>query len=384
MKKTYLFTPGPTQVPPEVTLAEAKPMIHHRTSEFSNIFTKVTDGLKYIFQTKNGEVFTFASSGTGGMEACVVNTLLQGDKVAVVKGGKFGERWAEICEAYGVEVIPVDIEYGKAVNPDLLDYLLKKERDVKAVFVTQCETSTGVVDDIERIAKVVKGHSVLLIVDAITGIGVHPLMMDDWGIDIAVAGSQKGCMLPPGLAFVCVAQSAWDAIEKSKLPKYYWDFKKMRKSLGNKTTPFTPAISLITAAGKALDMIKEEGIENVWKRHARLAHATREGIKALGLELFAGEASSNVLTAVKSPEDIDINSAIKRLRDETGVTITGGQEELKGKIFRIGHMGYVNDFDIILAISAVEKCLYENGYKIELGKGVSKVQEVLVSCNKFP
>ncbi len=382
MKKTYLFTPGPTQVPPEVTLAEAKPLIHHRTSEFSNIFAKVTDGLKYIFQTKNGEVFTFASSGTGGMEACVVNTLSQGDKVAVVKGGKFGERWAEICEAYGVEVIPVDIEYGKAVKPDLLDYLLKKERDVKAVFVTQCETSTGVVDDIERIAKVVKGHNVLLIVDAITGIGVHPLMMDDWGIDIAVAGSQKGCMLPPGLAFVCVAQSAWEAIEKSKLPKYYWDFKKMRKSLGNKTTPFTPAISLITAAGKALDMIKEEGIENVWKRHARLAHATREGIKALGLELFAGEASSNVLTAVKSPEGIDINSAIKKLRDETGVTITGGQEELKGKIFRIGHMGYVNDFDIILAISAVEKCLYENGYKIELGKGVSKVQEVLVSCKK--
>ncbi len=382
MKKTHLFTPGPTQVPPEVTLAEAKPLIHHRTSEFSNIFAKVTDGLKYIFQTKNGEVFIFASSGTGGMEACVVNTLSQGDKVVVVKGGKFGERWAEICEAYGVEVIPVDIEYGKAVKPDLLDYLLKKERDVKAVFITQCETSTGVVDDIERIAKVVKGHSVLLIVDAITGIGVHPLMMDDWGIDIAVAGSQKGCMLPPGLAFVCVAQSAWDAIEKSILPKYYWDFKKMRKSLSNKTTPFTPAISLITAAGKALDMIKEEGIENVWKRHARLAHATREGIKSLGLELFAGEASSNVLTAVKSPEGIDISSAIKRLRDETGVTITGGQEELKGKIFRIGHMGYVNDFDIILAISAVEKCLYENGYKIELGKGVSKVQEVLVSCKK--
>jgi aspartate aminotransferase-like enzyme len=223
---------------------------------------------------------------------------------------------------------------------------------------------------------------VLLIVDAITGIGVHPLMMDDWGIDIAVAGSQKGCMLPPGLAFVCVAQSAWEAIEKSKLPKYYWDFKKMRKSLGNKTTPFTPAISLITAASKALDMIKEEGIENVWKRHARLAHAMREGIKALGLEIFAGEASSNVLTAVKSPEGIDISSAIKKLRDETGVTITGGQEELKGKIFRIGHMGYVNDFDIILAISAVEKCLYEGGYKIELGVGVSKVQEVLVSCKK--
>ena len=382
MKKTYLFTPGPTQVPPDVTLAEAKPLIHHRTSEFSNIFAKVTDDLKYIFQTKKGEVFTFAASGTGGMEACVVNTLSQGDKAVVARGGKFGERWAEICDAYGADVIPIDIEYGKAVKPDLLDYVLKKEKDVRAVFVTQCETSTGVVHNIEAIAKIAKRHNILLVVDAITGIGVHQLMMDDWGIDIAVAGSQKGCMLPPGLAFVCVAQSTWDAIEKSRLPKYYWDFKKMRKSLGNKTTPFTPAITLITAACKALNMIKEEGVENVWKRHARLAHATREGIKALGLELFAGDASSNVLTAVISPDGVDISSAIKKLRDETGVTITGGQEELKGKIFRIGHMGYVNEFDIILAISAVEKCLYENGCKIELGKGVSKVQEVLIKTGK--
>ena len=382
MKKTHLFTPGPTQVPPEVTLAEAKPLIHHRTSEFSDIFANVSENLKYIFQTKVGEVYTFAASGTGGMEACVVNALSQGDKAVVVRGGKFGERWAEICEAYGVSVIPIDIENGKAVKPDLLDYALKKEKDVKAVFVTQSETSTGVVHDIESIAKVVKGHNVLLVVDAITGIGVHPLMMDDWGIDIAVTGSQKGCMLPPGLAFVCVAQSAWEAIEKSKLPKYYWDFKKMRKSLNNKTTAFTPAISLITAASKALDMVREEGIENVRKRHARLAHAMREGMKALGLELFAGDASSNVLTAVKSPEGIDISSAIKKLRDETGVTITGGQAELKDKIFRVGHMGYVNDFDIILAISAVEKCLYEGGYKIELGKGVSKVQEVLMKTGK--
>ncbi len=378
MKKTYLFTPGPTQIPPDVTLAEAKQMIHHRTSEFSEIFANVSEDLKYIFQTKDGKVFTFAASGTGGMEACVANALSQGDKAIVVKGGKFGERWAEICEAYGVDVIPIDIEYGKAVKPDLLDYALRKEKEARAVFVTQCETSTGVVHDIEGIAKAVKSHNALLIIDAITGIGVHPLMMDDWGIDIAVAGSQKGCMLPPGLAFVCVAPSAWESIEKARLPKYYWDFKKMRKSLGNKTTPFTPAISLIMAAGKALDMIKKEGIENVWSRHARLAHATREGIKALGLELFAGDASSNVLTAVKSPEGFDINSAIKKLRDESGVTITGGQEELKGKIFRIGHMGYVNEFDIIVAISAVEKCLHENGYKIELGKGVSKVQEILM------
>ena len=378
MKKTYLFTPGPTQIPPDVVLAEASPMIHHRTSEFSEIFANVSEDLKYIFQTKDGEVFTFASSGTGGMEACVVNALSQGDKAVVVRGGKFGERWAEICEAFGVSVIPIDVESGKAVNPDLLDNVIKKEKDIKVVFVTLSETSTGVVHDIEGIAKVVKGHNLLLVVDAISGIGVHPLMMDDWGIDIAVTGSQKGCMLPPGLAFVCVAQSAWESIEKSDLPKYYWSFKKMQKALKNKTTAYTPAISLIMAAGKALSMIRDEGIENVWSRHARLAHATREGIKALGLELFAGDASSNVLTSVKAPEGINIDSAIKKLRDETGVTITGGQDELKGKIFRIGHMGYVNEFDIVLAISAVEKILHENGYKIEFGKGVSRVQEILM------
>jgi aspartate aminotransferase-like enzyme len=378
MKKTYLFTPGPTQIPPDVVLAEASPMIHHRTSEFSEIFSNVSEDLKYIFQTREGEVFTFASSGTGGMEACVVNSLSQGDKAVVVRGGKFGERWAQICETFGVNVVPVDVENGKAVDPGILDETIKKEDDVKAVFVTLSETSTGVVHDIEGIAKVVKGHNLLLVVDAISGIGVHPLMMDDWGIDIAVTGSQKGCMLPPGLAFVCVAQSAWESIEKSDLPKYYWSFKKMQKALKNKTTAYTPAITLIMAASKALSMIREEGIENVWSRHARLAHATREGIKALGLELFAGDASSNVLTSVIAPEGINIDSAIKKLRDETGVTITGGQDELKGKMFRIGHMGYVNEFDIVLAISAVEKCLHENGYKIELGKGVSKVQEILV------
>jgi len=378
MKKTYLFTPGPTQIPPDVVLAEASPMIHHRTSEFSEIFSNVSEDLKYIFRTREGEVFTFASSGTGGMEACVVNALSQGDKAVVVRGGKFGERWAQICETFGVNVVPVDVENGKAVDPGVLDDTIKKENDVKAVFVTLSETSTGVVHNIEGIAKVVKGHNLLLVVDAISGIGVHPLMMDDWGIDIAVTGSQKGCMLPPGLAFVCVAQSAWESIEKADLPKYYWSFKKMQKALSNKTTAYTPAITLIMAAGKALSMIREEGIENVWSRHARLADATREGIKALGLELFAGDASGNVLTSVKSPEGINIDSAIKKLRDETGVTITGGQDELKGKIFRIGHMGYVNEFDIVLAISAVEKILHENGYKIELGKGVSKVQEILV------
>jgi len=339
MKKTFLFTPGPTQIPPEVVLAEASPMIHHRTSEFSDIFANVSENLKYIFQTNDGEVFTFASSGTGGMEACVVNSVSRGDKVIVISGGKFGERWAQICETYGVNVVKIEVENGKAVDLDVLKDTIQKESDAKAVFATLSETSTGVVHDIEGISKVVKGNNLLLVVDGISGIGVQPFKMDDWGIDIAVTGSQKGFMLPPGLAFVCVAKSAWESIEKSDLPKYYWNFKKMQKALSNKTTAYTPAISLIMAAGKSIEMIKNEGIENVWSRHARLANATREGAKALGLELFAGDDSGNVLTSIKIPDGVTFDAGIKKLRDETGVTIAGGQDELKGKMFRIGHMG---------------------------------------------
>lgn len=378
MKKNYLFTPGPTMVPPEVALSEAQPMIHHRTPQFSQVFYELSEDLKYLFQTKTGEVFTLMSSGTGAMEACVANVLSKGNKALVVVSGKFGERWAELCKCFGIETITIDVENGKAVNPADIENALKNTGGINVVFTTQCETSTGVVHDIKSISSIVKKYGVLLVVDAITGIGVHPLLMDEWNIDVAITGSQKGCMMPPGLAFVCVNSSAWSVIEKTDLPRYYWDFRKMRKNLKDKTTPFTPAVSLAMAMKTAMDMIKKEGIENVWKRHARLAHATREGTKALGLELFAGEYSSNVLTAIKAPEGVDVEKIIKKLRDETGVTFTGGQDELKGKIIRIGHMGYVNDFDIIVAIAALEKGLYEAGYTVELGKGLAAVQSILV------
>ena len=378
MKKNYLYTPGPTMVPPEVTLAEAQPMIHHRTPQFSQIFYEMSEGLKYLFQTKTGEVFTLMSSGTGAMEACVANVLSKGNKALVVISGKFGERWAELCKCFGIETITIDVENGKAVNPADIEAALKKTPGINVVFTTQCETSTGVVHDIKSISPIVKKHGALLVVDAITGIGVHPLLMDEWNIDVAITGSQKGCMMPPGLAFVCVNSSAWGVIEKTDLPRYYWDFRKMRKGLKDKTTPFTPAVSLVMAMKTALDMIKKEGIENVWKRHARLAYATRESAKALGLELFAGEYSSNVLTAIKAPKGVDVDKIIKKLRDETGVTFTGGQDELRGKIIRIGHMGYVNDFDIIVAIAALEKGLYEAGYPVALGKGLSTAQSLLV------
>ncbi len=378
MKKNYLFTPGPTMVPPEVALAEAQPMIHHRTPQFSQIFYEVSEDLKYLFQTKTGEVFTLMSSGTGAMEACVANVLSKGNKALVVVSGKFGERWAELCKCFGIETITIDVENGKAVNPADIDVALRKNKGINVVFTTQCETSTGVVHDIKAISPIVKGHGALLVVDAITGIGVHQLLMDEWNIDVAITGSQKGCMMPPGLAFVCVNSSAWGVIEKTDLPRYYWDFRKMRKNLKDKTTPFTPAVSLVMAMKTALEMIKKEGIENVWKRHARLANATREGAKAIGLELFAGVNSSNVLTAIKAPKGIDVDKIIKKLRDETGVTFTGGQDEMKGKMIRIGHMGYVNDFDVIVAIAALEKGLHEAGYAIELGKGLSTVQSILV------
>ncbi|MGR3318902.1 MAG: pyridoxal-phosphate-dependent aminotransferase family protein [Candidatus Anammoxibacter sp.] len=378
MKKNYLFTPGPTQVPPEVLLAEAQPAIHHRTPQFSSLFKELSEDLKYLFQTVKGEVYTLSSSGTGGMEACVANVMSKGEKALVICCGKFGERWGEICSVFGVETILVKVENGKAVDPAVVESCLKKHDGIKAVFATQSETSTGALNDIEAIAKITKGFGVLLIVDAITGIGIHRFPFDEWDIDIAVTGSQKGCMLPPGLAFVCVSPNAWKAIEASDLPKYYWDFKKMRKSLKDSTTAYTPSVSLIVAMKKALDMIKEEGIENVWKRHARLANATREGIKALGLELFAGKHPSNVVTSVKVPDGVDISAIIKKLRDGCGVTFTGGQSELKGKIFRIGHIGYIDDFDIIIAISAVEKGLFESGYPVDLGKGIAAVQKVLV------
>lgn len=352
-------------------------MIHHRTPEFSRIIAELKTDLKYLFQTQEGEVYTFSSSGTGAMEACVANLLTRKDKALVILGGKFGERWGEICEAYGVKTVNINVEYGKAVEPEAVEEVLRKDKAIKVVFATQCETSTGVLHDIEAVAAVTKKYSTLLAVDAITGVGVHPLLMDVWGVDIAVTGSQKGCMIPPGIALLAVRPTAWEAIEKADLPRYYWDLRKMRDALKKDTTPFTPAISLVRALKVAVNMIKKEGIENVWQRHSRMAHATREAIKALGLELYA-ESPCNILTAVKVPRGLDCEGFLKRLKNEYGIWFASGQEEMKGKIFRIAHVGYMNDFDILTAISAVERGLYEAGYPVEIGKGVATAQNCLL------
>ncbi len=380
-KKHYLFTPGPTPVPPEVSLAEAAPLIHHRTPEFSKILADVSEGLKHLFQTEEGEVLTLTSSGTGAMEACVVNLLSRKDTALVVRGGKFGERWAELCRAYGVKTTCIDVEYGCAVEPEAVETALKKDKRIKAVFITHCETSTGVQNDTETIANIVRGYPALLIVDAITAVGVSPFFMDKWQVDVAVTSSQKGLMMPPGLALAAVRPTAQDKIKKADLPRYYWDFRAMHDALKRGTTPFTPAISLIMALKAALEIIKEEGLEDIWQRHSRLAHATRESVKALGLELFARQPC-DILTAVKVPDGIDGVAFTKNLRDKYGVSIAGGQAELKGKIFRVAHVGYMNDFDIITAVSAIEKGLHDGGYPVEAGKGVATAQRILMDDKK--
>ncbi len=375
MRKHYLLTPGPTPLPQEVCEAQAKPIIHHRTPQFQAILKEVIEGLKYVFQT-GGDVFVLTSSGTGAMEAAVVNLLSPGDTVITVQGGKFGERWTEIAAAYRIKTEIIDVEWGKAVDPKEIECTLKADPKIKAVFTTLCETSTGVTNDIEAIGKVVKNYGAVLVVDAISGLGAIDLKIDAWSVDICVSGSQKGLMLPPGLAFISVSKKAWDKIKESKCPKYYFDLKTAKKTLEKADTPFTPAISLVIALREALKIMREDGLENIFSRHRIMAHATRLAMKALGLELFAPTAASDVVTAVKVPVGIDGEKLVKTMRDNYNVTIAGGQAELNGKVIRIAHMGYIEEFDIIVGISCLEKVLKQMGHKFELGTGVKAAQEV--------
>lgn len=377
MKKNYLLTPGPTPLPPEVCEALSRPIIHHRTPQFQNILKEATENLKNIFQTKN-DVFILASSGTGAMEAAVVNLLSWGDKALVIEGGKFGERWTELCEAYGIKAEVIKVPWGQALNPAQLKDYLAKEPAIKAVFTTLCETSTGVAFDIKGMAHVMKETETVLVVDAISGLGVVDLQMDAWGVDVVACGSQKGLMLPPGLGFIAVSKKAWKLVEESKCPKYYFDLKEAKKALDKTDTPFTPAVSLVVALNEVLKMMHADGLENIFHRHKKLAEATRAAMLALGLELFAPTAASDAVTAVKVPAGIDGEKLVKTMRDEYGVTIAGGQSEMKGKLFRIAHMGYISEFDIILGISCLEKVLKKMGYNFELGAGVKAAEEVLL------
>ena len=376
MQKKYLLTPGPTPLPPEVKTALSKPIIHHRTAEYQSLFREVNQGLKYLFQTQE-EVLTLASSGTGAMEAAVVNLLSPQDKAIVIKGGKFGQRWGEICQAYGVEVIPVELEWGKSADPSTIKELLDRSPGTKAVFTTLCETSTGVKTDIQNIAQITKESNAVIVVDAISALGAMELRMDTWGLDVVVSGSQKGMMLPPGLAFIALSKKGWQLTEQSQLPSYYLDLVKAKKSLLDKgDTPYTPAISLIVALKEALALIQEEGIEEIWQRHRCLAEATRKAVQALGLELFA-DTPANAVTAVKLPPSVDGQKLYKIMKDELGVQIAGGQEHLKGKIVRIAHLGYMGPFDIITGLAALEMALKKIGYPVRMGEGLKAAQEVL-------
>lgn len=377
MKKNYLLTPGPTPLPPEVCEALARPIIHHRTPQFQTVLKEVFEGLKVAFQTKN-DCFVLTSSGTGAMEAAVVNLLSWGDQAIVIEGGKFGERWTELCEAYGIKPVVIKVAWGQALDPRILKEHLDKEPGVKAVFATLCETSTGVAFDIKALAHVVKDTEAVLVVDAISGLGAIDLKADEWGVDVVVSGSQKGFMLPPGLGFISVSKKAWKLVEVSKCPKYYFDLKVAKKTLDKTDTPWTPAIGIIIALNEALKMMHAEGYENIFARHRKLAEATRAAMKALGLELFAPKAASDAVTAAKVPAGIDGEKLVKVMRDEYGVTIAGGQGEMKGKLVRIAHMGYMSEFDIVLGIACLEKVLKKMGYAFEFGAGIKAAQEVLL------
>ena len=377
MKKNYLLTPGPTPLPPEVCEALSRPIIHHRTPQFQAVLKEVSENLKNIFQTKN-DVFILASSGTGAMEAAVVNLLSWGDKALVIQGGKFGERWTELCLAYGIKPIVVDVKWGEALQPHVLKEYLAKEPAIKAVFSTLCETSTGVTFDLKALGAVVKETEAVLVVDAISGLGAVDLQMDAWDIDVVICGSQKGFMLPPGLGFISVSKKAWKLVEESKCPKYYFDLKEAKKAIDKTDTPFTPAIGLVIALEVALKIMLGEGLSHIFERHKKLAEATRAAMGALKLELFAPSAASDAVTAVRVPEGIDGEKLVKTMRDEYGVTIAGGQGEMKGKLFRIAHMGYISEFDIILGISCLEKVLKKMGYAFDFGAGVKAAQEVLI------
>jgi aspartate aminotransferase-like enzyme len=356
--KLRLFTPGPTPVPEEVLQALSRPIIHHRQGDFKEIFRRACDDLKYLFQTKE-DVVTLTASGTGAMEAAVVNLLSAGDSAIYVNGGKFGERWGQILKKYGVTPLEIKVEWGHAVDPETIRQSLMKHPAAKAVFLTHSETSTGTAVDLKRISEVVRSSSkAFIVVDGISSVGALEVHMDAWGIDVLLTGSQKGLMLPPGLAFIAFSQRAREAARASTLPRFYFDLERAWKTVKETQTPWTPAISLIVGLEVALRMIRQEGLQNVWARHERLARAVRGGCVALGLEVFSKSPSASV-TAVQMPEGIDAEVLRSQLRKKHGVIVAGGQDHLKGKAIRIAHLGYFDDLDIVAVVAALGMAVQE-------------------------
>jgi aspartate aminotransferase-like enzyme len=377
MQKKYLLAPGPTPIPPEALLAMAMPIIHHRAPDFLPILDSAKKGLQWLYQTKN-DVLILCATGTGGMEGSVTNFLSPGDDVLVVNGGKFGERWTRICQAYGMKVEELIVEWGHAVKAEQVEAALRKNPGIKAVFVQANETSTGVYHDVKSVAAVVKNTGALFVVDAISALVAHDIKTDEWGIDVMIGGSQKGVMLPPGLAFVSVSDKAWKMAETARTPKFYFNFKKERENLAKNQTNFTSAVTLIIGLNSCIKILQAEGLENAFARHARLAKATRAAAAALGLKIFPKESPSNALTAIEAPAGVDGQAIYKNLREKYGITGAGGQDKLKGKIFRIAHLGYADTFDVITAVAGIEMVLKGLGHPVKLGTGVGAAQEILM------
>lgn len=376
MIKSHLLAPGPTPVPPEVLAAMSLPVIHHRTPQFGAVLAEVQEGLRELFGTTQ-DVLVLAASGSGAMEGSVTNLLSPGDEAVVVNGGKFGERWTKICQAYGVTVHEIRVEWGQVVAPPMIATALDAYPRARAVYMQASETSTCALHPVGGVAEITRQRDTLLVVDGITAVGVLDLPMDRLGIDVLLTGSQKALMLPPGLAFVALSERAWKAVDGARLPRFYFDFRKERKGVAERSTAWTPAISLVQGLRVALQMMRAEGWAAIHARHERLARATRAGATALGLRLLAPDAPSPAATAVWLPDGVDGSALFRYLRDRMRVTFAGGQDQLKGKIIRVSHLGWVDVFDVITGIAALELGLHRFGARVELGRGVGAAEAVL-------
>jgi aspartate aminotransferase-like enzyme len=378
MIKQYLLSPGPTPIPNEVMTAMSETIIHHRTPEFSKILNEVRDGLKSLFGTKS-DILILASSGTGAMEGAIANLFSPGEKVLVVNGGKFGERWLLLAQAFGLNPVEIKVEWGKAVRVETIERHLKDHPDTQGVLIQHSETSTTTLHPVREIARLTR-NGPLLVVDGVTSVGALPVPMDEWGIDVLVTGSQKALMLPPGLGFIALNDRAWARVDKSRSPRFYFDLKLEQKNQQKGSTAFTPAVSLVFGLRAALRLMQQEGLDRVYARHERMARATRTAATTLGLKLLAPENPSPAATGIVMPESVDADQLLEYLRARMGITIAEGQDHLRGKIIRIAHIGYMGAFDVIVAVSGLEMALKKFGYPVPLGKGVAAAQEVLMEA----
>ncbi|TMA14436.1 MAG: alanine--glyoxylate aminotransferase family protein, partial [Deltaproteobacteria bacterium] len=368
-----LLTPGPTPVPERLSLRMARPIVHHRSPEFEAVFGRVREGLGWLFQTKQ-DVLVFAASGTGAMEAAFVNFLRKGDTAVVVDGGKFGERWGKFAKAYGVNAVTLKCEWGHPVDPAAVTSALRENPQAKAVYVQANESSTGVYHPIRELAQVTAKTGAILVVDAISALGAMPLPMDEWGIDVLVSAGHKALGLPPGIAFLAAGEKAWKLNEAADLPRFYFDIKRERENQRKNQTAWTPAIALVEGLDESLAMFREEGLENVFARHERMARAARAGMQALGLTLYS-KSPSSAMTTVLAPDGVDSEKLVKHLFNRYGIKLVGGQDAAKGRIFRIAHLGYFDDFDMLVVIGAVERGLHDLGARVQLGAGLAAAQQ---------